>query len=340
MDYNLIFEETHKGYKATVRKQIVHGKMRLICYYRGKCTSSKFDGDESIKRAIETLKTLTKNYPVDEEKTIDDKKENKLNPDESSEDFKPIYTEPNMAFKGDLDDPNKLPVWNIDDKFDPKQSYTIGLFGQTKSGKTTALKYIFSKIAHQFDIILFFSNNECFDTYDYFKQNFMVKTWFYTDKKKKIKKEITYSKVVFYEEFQPDVIKTIHKWNKENNRYFKFLVVLDDCIDAKKSKELDKLFSIYRNAGISTIAGMQHYAYFNKGNRANMNYIFIFKQSPEGFNDIAEKFLLSFIPGGGVSKKKALLTTFLREATKDHKALLLDILNDWQLFQWKAELVQ
>lgn len=338
MDYNLVYQATHKGYKGSIRKQTINNKVRLISYYRKKTLSNIFDGNESIEMAKKNLYILFDKFSGDEEKNLIDEKEIRSK-SENQEDFKPIYTEKDMEFKGDLDEPNKLPFWNIDDKFDPKQSYTVGLFGQTKSGKTTALKYIFSKIANQFDIILFFSNNECFDTYDYFKENFLVKTWFYTDKKKKIKKEITYSKVIFFEEFKPDIIQIIHKWNKENERYFKFLVVLDDCIDAKKSKELDKLFSIYRNAGISTIAGMQHYAYFNKGNRANMNYIFIYKQSPEGFNDIAEKFLLSFIPGGGVSKKKALLTKFLREATKDHKALLLDILNDWQLFQWKAELV-
>ena len=223
--------------------------------------------------------------------------------------------------------------WDIQKSFDPKESYTVGLFGQTKSGKTTLLKDLITQIQNQYDIILLFSNNEAAPVYDYFKENFQAE---FTDKKKKRHK---YSKVICFDVFHPEIVKKIHTFNKTHDKYFKFLVLLDDVIDVRNQKELDKLFSIYRNMNISTIASMQWYAYFNKGNRGNMNYIIIGKNGQEGSEKVAEVFLQGFSKEKGKSNKIAEMDKFLKENTKDHNFLVLDILDDFTLYRFKPRLM-
>ena len=223
--------------------------------------------------------------------------------------------------------------WNVNNSFDPKESYTVGLFGQTKAGKTNLLKDLLSQIENQYDIILLFSNNEAAPVYDYFKENFVAE---FTDSKKKKHK---YSKVICFDQFQPEIVKMIHTFNKTHDKYFKFLVLLDDVIDVRNQKELDKLFAIYRNMNISTIASMQWYSYFTKGNRGNMNYIIIGKNGQEGSEKVAEIFMLGFSKEKGKSNKIAEMDKFLKENTKDHNFLVLDILDDFTLYHWKPRLI-
>jgi len=215
-----------------------------------------------------------------------------------------------------------LPKWKLGDQFD--KPFTMAMIGATKSGKTTFLNYLIPKIKSNFDIILFFSINSHADVYDPIK---------------KLKNVITFDK------FNEDAVNLIHCHNKKHKNEISTLVLMDDEIDNKNSKVIKNLFSTLRNSNFSTIFSGQDYTFISKSNRNNINYVFIFKQNNNAaYEAVYKTFLKSnldrFVEHED-EKKKFLYEkediAFVKESTLDHNILILDVLNDYQLFTFKVK---
>ena len=179
-DQNLVWKETdNDGYLATIRTS---KKGRLNARYKQQHFSRK-DSKDGREELINILKDLLKNEQKVE--NVEEKEESsQISSELEIKDIVPLYVDPKRYINPDIS-PDQLPVWDINGKFDPKQSYRIGMFGQGKAGKTTAMKYLFSKIIDQFDLVVFFSPNQRLDTYDWFKGRFMSKFKYQVGKGKK-----------------------------------------------------------------------------------------------------------------------------------------------------------
>lgn len=212
-----------------------------------------------------------------------------------------------------------LKKWDIEEAFDPKQNYTMALLGSTKSGKSTFLIHLIKKIKPDFDLTILFSNSCMNKIYDPIRNK---------------------KNVIIMDQFHDELVKDLYLLNKKIKNKLKFLLVLDDEIDNKMSKQVKKMFAIYRNSGITSIFSGQDYSFFAKSNRNNTNYLFLFKQnSAEAVKTIVDKFFyggLDLFKTGSKSDKLERYAKFIQDNTRDHNMLVLDILNDYKIYTYKT----
>jgi hypothetical protein len=114
---------------------------------------------------------------------------------------------------------------------------TMALFGGSFSGKSTLLCYYLNNIAKAkaFDVIIVFT------------QSINAKPL------ERLEKSII--KCLGYHD---DVVKLAYKINMKTENRYRFLFVLDDVVDVKQNKTLQKQLLIYRNSNISTIVSTQY----------------------------------------------------------------------------------
>ena len=204
--------------------------------------------------------------------------------------------------------------------------FTAALMGSTRSGKTTFLNYYVPKIAKKFDIIFLFSNS--------LKTN-------YEDIKKLPN---IYTSTAYNEDIIKEMSiiqeKTSYKDGVKDDERLQILVIIDDEIDNKNAKFVEKLFCIMRNSNFSTIFSGQTYTFMKKSARNNINYLFLFKQN----SMLAYEELYKIFFNGVIESKLGLPTKtpkyqaiavgkdFLSEYTKNHNIIFLDILDDYNLY--------
>jgi len=289
----------------------------LKCYFHGINKHFFFDkyGDETLNMA---KKWLEESVPLVAER------EKELLIGQHQKYMQRNYIE--METKKD-----KLPRWDYKNAFDPKENYTMALIGSTKSGKSTFLDYLIPKINNMYDLIVLFSVNAHAKVYD------------------KLKK---LHNLMAFEQFIPEVVEDLHKFNKKTDNSLKFLILMDDEINNKYSSVVKNMFCTYRNANISSIFSGQDYTFLAKNVRNNINYVFIFKQNAEeSINDVIDKFLkgtlneVLFGKMSAIAKRKLrkddkyeIMYKFVKSHTEDHNILVLDILNDFKLYQFKVNL--
>ena len=98
--------------------------------------------------------------------------------------------------------------------------------------------------------------------------------------------------------FSPKIIKEAYEINRKCNNHYPFLYILDDIVTAKFDKELLKLFTIYRNSGLSCIINVQSPMLLNTASRGNINYILLGKlNSEEMIEKVIRMYLMSSLQG-------------------------------------------
>ena len=152
------------------------------------------------------------------------------------------------------------------------------LIGSTRSGKTTILNYL---LKTKFDdhIGVLMSPN--------------IHAPIYSE-----------CKLLPAPEYLPSVIHEMYKINKDTENHYEFLCVLDDVVTKKFDRELLKLFTTHRNAGVSGIMCIQSPVLLNSAMRGNINIVLLgYMNSDESCEKVIRMFCYASIPGKNIEAK-------------------------------------
>jgi len=176
---------------------------------------------------------------------------------------------------------------------------SILMIGSTRSGKSTALKWVMDH---------------------YFKKH--VGVLFSQSIKADAYKNMNYPFIAKGCAFQPELLQDMFHINKETKNSYPFLVVCDDHPLIRGEKELIKLTTIYRNSGISSIFCAQALGMLNPTCRSNINFVMLFKlNSTEAIEKTIKGFLRGYFPQGLNYDQKIAL---YKSLTEDHHFLFID----------------
>lgn len=179
---------------------------------------------------------------------------------------------------------------------------SILMIGSTRSGKSTALKYIMDK---------------------YFKKHCGV--LFSQSIKAHAYKDFNYPLIAKGCAYVGELIHDFFLINKETDNRYPFLVINDDQPLIRADKELIKLTTIYRNSGISSITCCQNLGMLNPTCRSNINFVMLFKlNNTEAVERTIKTFLRGYFPQGWNYDKKI---EEYQKLTEDHHFILIDNLN-------------
>ena len=189
---------------------------------------------------------------------------------------------------------------------------SILMIGSTRSGKSTALKYIMDKYFQKHVGVLF---SQSINATAYDKMNYPL---------------IARGCV-----FQPQIIQDMFHINKETKNRYPFLVVCDDHPLIRGEKELIKLTTIYRNSGISSIFCAQNMGMLNPTCRSNINFILLFHlNNTEAVEKTIKGFLRGIFPRTWTYEDKI---RWYNETTKDHNFIFINNLTG-EIFRSKIKL--
>jgi septin family protein len=178
---------------------------------------------------------------------------------------------------------------------------SFSIIGSSKSGKTTFLKHLLSKVFEK-DIKVLMTQSPQADIYN------------------SVKKECAFSPA-----YLPDIIKTCYLVNKHTKNHYAFCIIIDDVIGVKNDRQMTKLMCLYRNSRMSAIVVGQDSKMLNATGRANVNNICLFKQNTDNrVDDNIKDFLRTYFPKNLTADEKIELYTKL---TADHCFLYVDNLN-------------
>jgi hypothetical protein len=176
---------------------------------------------------------------------------------------------------------------------------SILMIGSTRSGKSTALKWIMDH---------------------YFKKH--CGCLFSQSAKANAYKDMNYPLMVKSAAYVPELIHDMYLINKDTKNHYPFLVIIDDCPLIRADKELIKLATIYRNSGLSSIVCAQNLQMLNPTCRSNINFIMLFKlNNTEAIERTVKTFLRGYLPVDWNYDKKI---QWYKQQTEDHHFLFID----------------
>jgi hypothetical protein len=185
-----------------------------------------------------------------------------------------------------------------DDKF----GCSIVLYGSTRSGKTTILNYLYKTYFKDYLSVLM-TNSLNSGSY-----KLLEKTCVTSD--------------MFHEE----VLKDMYKINHATKNHYKFFCIIDDVTDHKGSKEMLRLFTIYRNSRISSCCCVQGSTMMNKTARGNINYVVLGRMNNDSeIEGIIKSYLTSFFPTRLYMAEKISL---YRQLTDDYHWIIIDMVGN------------
>lgn len=209
---------------------------------------------------------------------------------------------------------------NIETLYPEKQYMVTGVFGSSKSGKTTFLNHLASKIHKDYDLVILFSSNLHTDNYKFFKDNGLV-----------------------FDKFNEKIINILHYIQKKTNNKFSFLVFLDDEIDSKFNNVLKALTTTLRNSRFSTVISLQSHLMMNKISRNNLHRTFFLKlNSTEEILELIHKMLYTCIPvpkGYTLTKHAKIdyITKIFLKSTENYGMMVCDNLDN-KIYKYKINI--
>lgn len=176
---------------------------------------------------------------------------------------------------------------------------SIMMVGSTRSGKSTALKWIMDH---------------------YFKKHCGV--LFSQSIKANAYKEMNYPLIAKSAAFVPELIRDMYHINRETKNHYPFLVIIDDCPLVRADKELIKLTTIYRNSGLSSITCVQNLQMLNPTCRSNINFVLLFRlNNTEAIERTIKVFLRGYFPVSWNYEQKI---AYYKQQTEDHHFFFID----------------
>ena len=174
---------------------------------------------------------------------------------------------------------------------------SICMIGSTRSGKTTIMKSTLRRY---------------FDEHIGVLMSPSIHAPVYADLDKNICKAPDYV---------PEILREMYAINRKVENHYKFLCILDDVVTKKFDKELLKLFTIYRNTGISGIMSIQSPILLNSAMRGNLNVVMCgYMNSEESCEKVIRMFCYASIEGKNIEEK---IQTYKR-LTSDHFWIVID----------------
>jgi hypothetical protein len=138
---------------------------------------------------------------------------------------------------------------------DPTTGKSYLILGSSFSGKTTFMVEQLNKL---------------------FKEEYALVCLFTETKNseplKKLKESLP---ILIFEGWKPEIPQFLKGINDRCENKFKFLIILDDVVDQKTSKTLNKLVLTYRNANISTCISIQYPKLISASSRSSFHEIVI-----------------------------------------------------------------
>ena len=219
-----------------------------------------------------------------------------------------------MSFTKYLEGGGSGVVRSVKDLFEFKEDFDLDLpftnggvsfaiIGSTRSGKSTAMCYLYEKYFKKHLTILQTLSSQA-DIYDCMKKKALVCGG-----------------------YKPELIKDMMKINKGTKNKYPFCLVFDDlAMDGKNDKMMTTLLCVGRNQGISCLIMGQRLQMLNATGRANCNYILCFKQNTDSaVEDTIKTYLRSYFPKTYSVDE---MCRAYRELTADHQFFCIDTLND------------
>ena len=182
---------------------------------------------------------------------------------------------------------------------------SFAIVASTRAGKTTLMKYIIK---------------------EYFKKhiNVLMSNSIHAE----IYKEI--NDCIKSPVFSPRVVKEAYDINRKTHNHYPFLFILDDIVNAKFDKELLKLFTIYRNSGLSCIMNVQSPMLLNTASRGNINFMILGKlNSEEMIEKVIRMYLMTSLQGKMTEK----VMTY-KKLTEGHHFILVNNITG-EIFRFK-----
>lgn len=178
---------------------------------------------------------------------------------------------------------------------------SFALVASSKSGKTTLLKTILSKVFRD-DIKVLMTQSPSSEIYT------------------TLKKECAFAPT-----YIPDIIKTCYLVNKNTNNHYKFCIIIDDVVGVKSCRQMTKLMALYRNSNISACVVGQDLTMLNPTGRANVNNIMLGKLNSAGrVEQVVKDFCRFYFPKSLTMEEKCELYNRL---TQDHCFLHINALD-------------
>lgn len=177
---------------------------------------------------------------------------------------------------------------------------SVGLLGASRSGKTSALKYIYKTYF-----------NKCIS---------MMTT---LSSQNEIYKDMS-KKLIVDSEFHPELLREMYLINHGTSNKYEFCYILDDYNggDSKRSGEITRLLTIYRNSFIHAIISNQDPTLISAVGRGNLNYVCLFHfNTPQVTEKVIKMFLTGYFP---TELKMAEKIKMYDTLTLDHHFFLLD----------------
>jgi len=182
---------------------------------------------------------------------------------------------------------------------------SITIFGSSKSYKTTILKRILKKYYTKDTMTLLCAQN--------------VHAKIYDDLPKEIIKT---------DDYYPATVMAMYKVNKKLNNKYPFVVVLDDIVDKKSDKDLEKLYLTLRNAKISVITLLQNVQLLKATARGNSNIVIFrkFNQAKAIEDYVMKEYLANFYPFRDLRMCDKI--NLYMQLTNKHNFFVLDVINN------------
>ena len=177
---------------------------------------------------------------------------------------------------------------------------SFALVGATRSGKSTALAFIFEKFFTKHIPILF---------------TYSAHTGVYEPLQKS----------AICDKFFKEMIEEPLLLNRKTKNKYNFLIIFDDfALTGKQSEIMTRLLTTGRNSGMSVILTGQKLEMLNSTGRANVNFVCCFRQNTDtAIETTIKTYLNSYFPKGLSMDDKIKV---YREITQDHSFFFVDTL--------------
>jgi hypothetical protein len=219
---------------------------------------------------------------------------------------KKIVKKANMS----VEEIHNLPKFNFRDELLNKKDifFSATFVAQSRSGKTTLLKYLLKQVRDLYDIIIIVGQS--------------VHNYIYNDN--------VFDLVTTPSDGQyKKIIKTVRAFQEKTNNNIKWLLIFDD-FSKPRCDLLRDLYTNGRNSSISVIHLVQDVCMSQNQCRFNSLFIFLFHQkNPKLVRRTVEHFLLDFVPVPDHVRTKFDKMTFLinwmQKQSENYTSIVLNV---------------
>lgn len=195
--------------------------------------------------------------------------------------------------------------YDIDDlEFPTNGGVSFAFIGSTRSGKSTAMTYVWNKFFKKHITLL---------------MTYSAHTPVY--------KKLDTKNTIIADDYYSSLVDDCMKINRETENKYPFLLIFDDlAMTGKNDEKMTRLLCVGRNAGCSVLLCGQRLQMLSATGRSNINYICCFRQNTDtSTKDTVETYLRSYMPD---TMSVPEMCKIYKELTADHHFLLIDTFND------------